>query len=313
MANLFKWLLGIDQRRHCLSGQAIALLLSASVLEAHGADYIRDVKPILRNHCFRCHGPQKAKAKLRLDTRALALKGGKHGPAFVVGNVEKSLLLQKIAAVEDSRMPPEGEPLSEKQIELLKTWITDGAQAPAGEKVYDTGEHWAFQRLKRPTLPAVENADWGRNPVDAFVAQKHAEKKVTARPEAPRHVLLRRVYLDLIGLPPTREQLRAFLADTSSDAYANVVDRLLASPHYGERWGRHWMDVWRYSDWYGFQNEVRFSQKNMWHWRDWIVESLNVDKGYAQMVTEMLAADEMLPFNAANLRATGLPRAQSQH
>src|SRR5205814_7932189 len=146
-----------------------------------------------------------------------------------------------------------------------------------------------FRPVQRPAVPQVKNAGWVRNPIDAFLATEHERRGLTPRPEAPRHVLLRRVYLDLVGMPPTREELHAFLADTSPDAYEKVVDRLLASPQYGERWGRHWMDVWRYSDWAGYQAEVRESQPFVWRWRDWIVESLNRDKPYDQMVREMLA------------------------
>ena len=166
-------------------------------------------------------------------------------------------------------------------------------------------EHWAFKAPVRPEVPQVKNASWVRNPIDAFVALEHEKHGLTARPEAPKHVLLRRIYLDLIGLPPTREQLHAFLGDTSTDAYEKVVDQLLASSQYGERWGRHWMDVWRYSDWAGYQAEVRESQPHVWRWRDWIVESLNADKPYDQMVREMLAGDEIAPDDPQTLRATG--------
>src|SRR5262249_38751959 len=133
----------------------------------------------------------------------------------------------------------------------------------------------------------------------------HEERGLKPRPEAPREVLLRRVYVDLIGLPPTREQLRSFLADKSPDAYEKVVEQLLASPQYGERWGRHWMDVWRYSDWAGYGPQVRDSQPHIWRWRDWIVEALNEDKGYDRMVMEMVAADELAPDDPQVLRATG--------
>src|SRR5262249_21690363 len=126
-----------------------------------------------------------------------------------------------------------------------------------------------FETVKRPPVPKVKNAAWVRNPIDAFLAAAHEEHGLTPRPEAPRHVLLRRVYLDLTGLPPKPTELHAFLADTSPDAYEKVVDRLLASPRYGERWGRHWMDVWRYSDWAGYGKQVRDSQPHIWHWRDW--------------------------------------------
>ena len=168
------------------------------------------------------------------------------------------------------------------------------------------GYAWApFESVRRPAVPAVKNAAWARNPVDAFVAAEHQARGLTPRPEAPRAVLLRRVYLDLTGLPPTPQELHAFLADQSPDAYEKVVDRLLASPRYGERWGRHWMDVWRYSDWAGWGAQVRDSQPHVWHWRDWIVESLNADKGYDRMVLEMLAADELAPSDSGALRATG--------
>ena len=175
--------------------------------------------------------------------------------------------------------------------------------APAAEKV--GRDHWSFQPIVRPDVPPVKDSRWGHNPIDAFVAAKHAELALTPRPDAAKHVLLRRVYLDLIGLPPTRAELHAFLSDASPDAYEKVVDRLLASPQYGQRWGRHWMDVWRYSDWAGFQAEVRESQPHVWRWRDWVVESLNADKPYDQMVREMLAGDEIAPTDPDVVRATG--------
>ncbi|HEV3116456.1 MAG TPA: DUF1549 and DUF1553 domain-containing protein, partial [Gemmataceae bacterium] len=166
--------------------------------------------------------------------------------------------------------------------------------------------HWTpFETVKRPAVPAVRNTSWVRNPIDAFIAAGHEEHGLQPRPEAAKSTLLRRLYLDLIGLPPTRAELHAFLGDQAPDAYEQVLDRLLASPRYGERWGRHWMDVWRYSDWAGFGEEVREGQKHIWHWRDWIIESLNKDKGYDRMVQEMLAADELAPEDGDALRATG--------
>ncbi|HEY7154996.1 MAG TPA: DUF1549 and DUF1553 domain-containing protein [Gemmataceae bacterium] len=162
-----------------------------------------------------------------------------------------------------------------------------------------------FEPVKRPSVPKVKRADWERNPIDAFLAAEHERHGLEPRPEASKPVLLRRVYLDLIGLPPTTAELHAFLDDRSPDGYEKVVDRLLASPRYGERWGRHWMDVWRYADWAGYGAEVRDSQPHIWHWRDWIIESLNADKGYDRMVQEMLAADELAPGDADAVRATG--------
>jgi hypothetical protein len=168
------------------------------------------------------------------------------------------------------------------------------------------GYRWTpFQRVGRPPIPAVKDRSQVRNPIDRFITAEQEKHGLTPRPEALRHVLLRRLYLDLIGLPPTRAELRAFLADRSPRAYENVVDRLLADPRHGERWGRHWMDVWRYSDWAGYGPQVRDSQPHIWHWRDWIVESLNADKGYDRMVQEMLAADELAPADTSAMRATG--------
>ena len=162
-----------------------------------------------------------------------------------------------------------------------------------------------FEPVQRPSVPTVQNTAWVRNAVDAFLAAEHQSRGLKPRPEADRATLLRRVYLDLIGLPPTREELQAFLADTSPNAYEKTVEKLLASPQHAERWGRHWMDVWRYSDWAGYGMEQRESQPHIWQWRDWIVESLHADKGYDQMIREMLAGDELAPLDRDTLRATG--------
>jgi hypothetical protein len=162
-----------------------------------------------------------------------------------------------------------------------------------------------LEPVRRPPLPRVRAEGWARNPIDLFLAAEHQARGLRPRPEAPKHVLLRRVSLDLTGLPPTPEELHAFLDDGAPDAYERLVDRLLASPRYGERWGRHWMDVWRYSDWAGWGEQVRDSQPHIWHWRDWIIESLNRDAGYDRMVVAMLAADEAAPGDTDALRATG--------
>jgi hypothetical protein len=162
-----------------------------------------------------------------------------------------------------------------------------------------------FEAVRRPQPPRVRRQAWVRNAIDAFVAAGHEKQGLAPRPEASRPVLLRRLYLDLIGIPPTPEQVAAFVHDPAQDAYEKVVDHLLASPQYGERWARHWMDIWRYSDWYGYGAEVRNSQPHIWHWRDWIVEALNTDKGYDRMIVEMLAGDELAPDDARVIRATG--------
>jgi hypothetical protein len=287
-----------------------ALLLVPPALRADTpADYLRQVKPLLAEKCFSCHGALQQKGSLRLDTVKAMRAGGDDGPAVVPGQAETSRLIARVLGSGGvRRMPPasEGEPLSGPQIALLKRWIDEGAKGPADEKPEpDPRDHWAFRAPVRPPVPASKGPAAGGNHIDAFLAAERARRGLTPQRPADRRLLLRRVYLDLIGLPPTLEEQQAFLADTSADAYKKVVDRLLASPHYGERWGRHWMDIWRYSDWWGLGQEVRNSQRHIWHWRDWIIEALNADKGYDQMVREMLAADELYPDDLGRLRATG--------
>ena len=269
--------------------------------------YLEQVKPILTARCYACHGALKQEAGLRLDTAVSAIKGGDSGAAIKPQNVDGSLLIVRVSAQEESeRMPPEGDPLSGEQISLIKTWVERGAKAPADEQPErDPRDHWAFRPPVRPAVPQVTNTAWNQNPIDAFIAAGQERQGLQHQPSANKHVWLRRVYLDLIGLPPTRAELDAFVANESPQSYEDVVARLLESPQYGERWGRHWMDVWRYSDWWGLDGEVRNSQKHIWHWRDWIIESLNADKAYDQMLREMLAADELYPNDLDRLRATG--------
>ena len=266
-------------------------------------DFARDIQPILRDHCLKCHNPQKKKGQFRVDSREAAFRGGVSGRVIAPGNSKGSKLVELLVTKnEDERMPQSAPTLPAEKIELIRRWIDAGAVWPDDPSAKDaTIKHWAYEKPVRKAPPGAA----GVHPVDAFIAAAREAKGLKARPEAPKHVLLRRVYLDLIGLPPTPEELGAFLADLSPDAYGKAVDRLLADPRHGERWGRHWMDVWRYSDWSGFQAEVRDSQPHIWRWRDWIVESLNADKGYDRMVHEMLAGDEIAPEDPDTVRATG--------
>ncbi len=286
----------------------VVLGLAASVYAADKVDYLRDVKPLLAHRCGACHGALKQRAGLRLDAGALIRKGSDDGAVVVPGQAAESLLIKKISADDpDERMPPEGEgePLDAEEIALLSAWINAGAAVPEDEAIpVDPRKHWAYQVPQRPSPPQVDDRQWS-HPIDAFIAREHQRLGLTAVELADRHTLLRRVYLDLIGLPPTREQLQAFVDDESPDAWPKVVDSLLESPHYGERWGRHWMDVWRYSDWTGFKQALRGSQRHIWRWRDWIVRSLCEDKGYDRMIVEMLAADEVAPEDPSALPATG--------
>jgi hypothetical protein len=276
----------------------VVLLAFAPPQESPQVDYVRDLQPLFRERCYSCHGALKQKAKLRTDTVAAMVKKG----AIVPGQPDRSPLLERVTATDDTRMPLEAKPLTSKEVALLKAWIAAGAPAPAGEKPEDPpSAHWAFRRPVRPSLPP------GRNPIDALVSAERERRGLTAAPPASKDVLLRRVHLDLVGLPPTPQELQAFRSDTSPDAYEKVVDALLARPQFGERWGRHWMDVWRYSDWYGTrsQDDVRHSYGQIWRWRDWIVRSLNQDKGYDRMIVEMLAADEVAPEDDEAIVATG--------
>jgi mono/diheme cytochrome c family protein len=270
-------------------------------------DYLKIIKPLLGLRCTTCHGPLRQNGALRLDAAVLIRKGGDSGPAIKPGEPKKSLLLDALLGRNGvSRMPAEGKPLNPKEIDLIRKWVQQGAFAPADETIADDPRlHWAYKIPKRSPVPIPQQADWVRNPIDAFLSAEHKKRGLTPQPPAQKNVLLRRVYLDLTGLPPNPEELRAFLADDSPNAYDKVVNTLLKSSRYGERWGRHWMDVWRYSDWYGYRKELRNSARHIWRWRDWIVESLNEDKPYNQMIVQMLAADEADPANRDNLRATG--------
>ena len=280
---------------------------------AADVDYLRDIKPLLRARCYACHGTLKRKARLRLDTALAIRAGGRGGAAVEPGEPQASLLIERVTATDpDERMPPEGQPLSPEQIDSLRRWIVAGAPAPPDEKAEaSVEEHWAFRPPRRTptdsTAARVAKKPDGEaaHPIDALLDVERRRHGIEPLPLEDRRLLLRRVHLDLVGLPPTPREQREFLDDASPDAWERVVDRLLASPRHGERWGRHWMDVWRYTDWYGLGAQLRNSQKHIWRWRDWIVESLNDDKGYDRMVLEMLAADELYPSDPDAVRGTG--------
>ena len=270
-------------------------------------DYATQIKPMLATRCGACHGALKQAGGLRLDTAKLAIQGGESGPAIVLGDAQASLLLQRVTALDPSqRMPQEGEPLTPTEIARLKRWIQLHAPAPADEQAeQNPQDHWAFQPIVPPALPASPFSAWTRNPIDAFVADKYASQGLTPQVEAPRVVLIRRAYLDLLGVPPTPQEWDQWLSAQDARWYEQLVDQLLEDPRYGERWARHWMDIWRYSDWWGLGDQLRNSQYHMWHWRDWIVESLNSDLPYDEMLRLMLAADESHPNDLGRLRATG--------
>ncbi|MBX9627758.1 MAG: PSD1 and planctomycete cytochrome C domain-containing protein [Gemmataceae bacterium] len=284
---------------------ALPLVAALAAPAAAGpVDYAREVRPVLRERCYACHGALQQKAKLRVDSGAFLLAAG----AVVPGKPDESELLARVGSRDDdTRMPPEGHPLTKEQIAVLRRWVEQGAKVPADDAPEpDPRDHWSFRPVKRPAVPEVRDPKIEvRNPIDAFVAAEWVKRGLTPVGPADKRTLLRRVTVDLTGLPPTADEYAAFLADESPGAYEKVVDRLLASPRYGERWGRHFLDIWRYSDWWGLGAELRNSQKHIWHWRDWTVESLNADVGYDELVRQMLAADELYPTDPKKLRATG--------
>ena len=222
-------------------------------------DFVKDIQPILTNTCYECHGPEKQKGGLRLDQKAAALKGGDSGPVLVAGKSAESLLIQAVTGTKEdlARMPKKRDPLTKEQIGLLRAWIDQGATWPetavAGRR--DWRQHWAFKPPSRPHPPEVKTTRWAHNPIDSFILVRLEQEKLKPATESDRITLLRRLSLDLIGLPPTIAEVDAFLADKSIDAYEKQVERLLASPHYGERWGRLWLDAARYADSDGFEKD----------------------------------------------------------
>ncbi len=263
----------------------------------------KKVRPILVENCVSCHGPKKQELGLRLDSRARALKGSEIGPVLVSGDPDKSSLIEAVRYQSTTKMPPDGKKLPDEAIVVLTAWVKMGIPWPDGPAV-DTkaltvaevrAKHWSFQPVRKFDLPAVQNAAWVKTPVDAFVLARLEEKHLSPAPPADRRTLIRRVSVDLIGLPPTPEEVAAFEADRSPNAYEKRIDRLLASPHYGERWGRHWLDVARYADTKGyvFVEERRYPYS--YTYRDYVIRAFNDDLPYDQFVMQQLAAD-LLPL-----------------
>jgi cytochrome c553 len=276
---------------------------------ARTVDFERDIRPILTRSCLRCHGAKKQEGGLRLHAKAPALAGGDSGAAIVPGKGAESRLVRYVAGLdEDHVMPPEGAaaPLTEEQVGLLRAWIDQGATWPeAGAAAGNGSDHWAFRKPIRRDLPAVKHAAWPRTPIDRFVLARLEKEGLEPSPEAGRETLLRRVTLDLTGLPPTPEEREAFLADPSPDAYERLVDRLLASPRYGERWARRWLDRARYADTNGYEKD---RERSIWPYRDWVVRALNADMPFDRFTIEQIAGD-LLPNATLDQRvATGFHR-----
>jgi uncharacterized protein DUF1553/uncharacterized protein DUF1549/cytochrome c len=284
-------------------------------------DFLRDIQPILQSTCYECHGPKKTKAHLRLDSRDGITKGGESGAIVVPGNSERSPIVRRLLGLDgEDRMPKDGDPLPGAQIALIRSWIDQGAvwpdtgdaavrsPHPAHEHQADS-THWAYRPPSRPAPPAVRRADWVRTPIDRFVLARLEQDGLTPSAEASLETLVRRVSLDLIGLPPSPQEVDEVLADAARDgrdaAYGRLVDRLLASPHYGERWARPWLDLARYADSQGFEKDL---PRVMWKYRDWVIDALNRDMPFDRFTIEQLAGD-MLPNPTTEQRiASGFHR-----
>ena len=270
----------------------------------------KKIRPVLAENCFRCHGPEKQKGGLRLDSRAALLRGTEDGPVINPADLAHSKLVASVRREGENPMPPKDH-LESAQVEALVQWVKMGApypepapsdKHPAGP---DPAKHWAFQPVRMPAVPAVKNAAWLRSPIDAFVLSKLESKGMTPSEQADRRTLIRRATFDLTGLPPTAAEIDAFATDGSPDAFAKLIDRLLASPSYGERWGRHWLDVARYADTKGyvFQEERRYPYA--YTYRDWVIRALNDDLPYDKFLVAQLAADQMPGARQDDLAAMG--------
>ena len=288
--------------------------------------FAKDIQPILAGSCWNCHGDTVQLSKFDLRTRDSALKGGEHGSDIVPGNAEQSRMYRRVAGLEKPSMPAQGAPLTAAQVAAVKTWINEGAKfdaamssaAPTASSTAaamaalmdrpitpEERNYWAFKQPVQAPPPVVANKDLV-NPIDRFLEKTRLDHGLKAAPRADRGTLVRRAYLDLLGLPPTPAEVAEYMADQTPDAWEHLIDKLLASPHYGERYGRHWLDVARYADSGGFEYDIH--RANAWRYRDYVIKSFNQDKPYSQFVTEQLAGDEMDYRTQDGLIATGFLR-----
>jgi hypothetical protein len=277
-----------------------AMIALARIAGADGLSFNQDIRPILAENCYTCHGAEKQKGNLRLDQRDVAIRPAKSGKTAIVPNSpDGSELVRRITTSDqDEHMPPaeSHKKLSASEMDLLKTWIAQGA-------TYEP--HWAFVPPVKATLPAVKDEKWCRNAIDRFILARLEAEGLHPAAEADKVTLLRRLYLDLIGLPPAPKEVDEFLSDRSADAYEKQVDKLLASPHYGERWGRHWLDAARYADSDGFEKD---KARTAWHYRDYVINAFNADLPYDQFIIEQLAGDQLPRPTQEQIIATGYLR-----
>ena len=287
------------------AGTLILLFAAAGAFAAEPSEFSRDVQPVFAKRCLGCHGPSQQMAGLRLDEPASLATHNLIQP----GKAADSKLIERITSTKKGfMMPPMGERLSEAEVASIRSWIDAGAKVDAAAKPAAPvrSNHWAFQPVRRPAPADVRQRDWVRNPIDTFILAKLESKGIEPSPEAPKAILLRRVSLDLTGLPPTPAEVDAFLSDNRPDAYERVVDRLLASPHYGEKWARPWLDLARYADSDGYEKDL--SRPWAWRYREWVINALNRDMPFDEFTVDQIAGDLLPNATTEQSIATGFHR-----
>ncbi len=291
-------------------GFSLALCLSLCTARIPSAAddslFLDKVAPVLEARCVHCHGEDSPKGKLSLTKASGMLKGGESGPAVVPGKPDESVLLEMISG-EKPEMPQKDKPLSTQQVAAVRAWIEQGAHWPGDlvlqDRRFDGRKWWAFEPLRRPVVPSVQGSDWVRTPIDAFVLSTLEKHRLKPSPEADRRTLIRRLSFDLLGLPPAPEEVDAFVQDSRPFAYEALVDRMLASPHHGERWGRHWLDVVHYGDTHGYDKDKR--RDHAWPYRDYVIGSFNQDAPFGRFIREQVAGDVLWPGEPRGVIATG--------
>ncbi len=303
----------IDQNAFVVPKETVAAAAPVAPVTMHAEEsvtgvFASQIRPILAARCYGCHGPDMHQNGLRLDSLASVLKGSDSGKVIIPGEGDKSPLVRHLEGLERPRMPDGAPPLSADEVELIRKWVNDGAKGPDSDAPLARTapvKHWAYVKPVRPEVPKVSNPAWCRNPIDNFIMARLDKEGLKPSHEASKEILIRRVSLDLTGLPPTPEEVDAFAADHSPQAYDKVVDRLLASPHYGERWAAPWLDLARYADTNGYEKDLR---RGMWLYRDWVINALNDDMSFREFTIEQIAGD-MLPHpSTEHLIASGFNR-----
>jgi Protein of unknown function (DUF1553)/Protein of unknown function (DUF1549)/Planctomycete cytochrome C len=331
-SKLYRMVAGLDQPVMPMDGDplkpaevtAIRTWIDQGANWESAVSFAKDIQPIMERSCWNCHGESMQLSKLDLRTREGALRGGAHGPAVTPGNAEQSRLYRAVAHLDAIKMPMQGDKLKPEEVAAFKAWIDAGlpwdasatprakpaASAIAAlenmELTPEQRNYWAFKLPVQKTPPVVSKAEFS-HPIDRFLETTRAEKKLVAAPRADKRTLIRRAYMDLIGLPPSPADVEAFVADRSDDAWDKLITKLLASPQYGERWGRHWLDVARYADSNGFEQD--YDRPNAWRYRDYVINAFNQDKPYNQFLREQIAGDELDHVTHETLIATGFLRA----